>query len=701
MKKAILLLLVLALCGSALCGEFDKYALKPLDYKGVFLKGELKRQFEETAAFYYGLSDDFLLYPFRVRASLPAPGGSMGGVYAGHGPFGQFLSGYARAYAATGDEKYRDKALHLMTEWGRTIDDAGYGFPLKDGFLVAYQYEKLMGGLADVYHYCNAPEAKAYMDRITDWAEKNIPRDKAYCDVTGAMTGEWYTLSENLYRVYLFTGDERYKRFAEVWEYTEYWDEVASGDWNAIYSHPGWHHGYSHVNTFASLGAAYAAGRGDWYLETLKTAYGFVQDEQCFATGGYGAAEVLLPRQGVIMTAKTNHNTFETQCGSWAGFKIVKYLTGFTGEARYGDWTEKLIINGVGASLPTSGYGVTFYYSDYAAEGAEKILKPDMGWPCCSGTRAEAVPDYHDQLYYRDGSNIYISQFFASGAEIDVKGVRVRLEQTTAFPEEEKTLINVDPEEPAVFGLCFRIPAWADRGVSLTVNGKRIPFEKLRGWGRALRKWRPGDRAEISFPMSLYACRLFGERDNPYVVMYGPTALVCMKKGVPENPYRLLDPDTIAGELVREEGMVWRHRDRPEIEFRPFYALGEGEAYYMYIADPAEHYLGAVYKGGWDKRGSVMVTGTPGIVAEKKIWGRGVRISALRYDDCGIMDVYIDGEKAGEIDLFGPERGEKASFEFFAPTKGKHTVRVVTTDRRNPESKDGIFNIERIDGIVN
>ena len=39
-----------------------------------------------------------------------------------------------------------------MTEWGKTIDDAGYGFPLKDGFLVAYHYEKLMGGLADIYH---------------------------------------------------------------------------------------------------------------------------------------------------------------------------------------------------------------------------------------------------------------------------------------------------------------------------------------------------------------------------------------------------------------------------------------------------------------------------------------------------------------------------------------------------------------------
>ena len=34
---------------------------------------------------------------------------------------------------------------------------------------------------------------------------------------------EWYTLSENLYRAYQFTGDSKYKTFGDVWRYPHYW----------------------------------------------------------------------------------------------------------------------------------------------------------------------------------------------------------------------------------------------------------------------------------------------------------------------------------------------------------------------------------------------------------------------------------------------------------------------------------------------
>ena len=68
MKRLFLLLLLVSLWSPPLWGEPDRYVLKPMDYKGVYLKGELQRQFEENEAFYYGLSDDYLLYPFRVRA---------------------------------------------------------------------------------------------------------------------------------------------------------------------------------------------------------------------------------------------------------------------------------------------------------------------------------------------------------------------------------------------------------------------------------------------------------------------------------------------------------------------------------------------------------------------------------------------------------------------------------------------------------
>ncbi|MBR4749281.1 MAG: glycoside hydrolase family 127 protein [Abditibacteriota bacterium] len=699
MLKVFTCLCLLFLCAAALCGEFDRYALKPMDYKGVVLKGELGRQFAENSRFYLNLNDDSLLKPYRERAGQPAPGENMGGVYVGHGPFGQFLAGYARAYAASGDERYKDKALYLMREWGKTIEEDGFFLPSKGGLLGAYQYEKLMGGLADIYHYCGEKEAKVYMDRITDWAEKNLPRTREYCDVTGINTGEWYTLSENLYRVWLYTGDERYRDFAKVWEYIKYWTEVHDGDTEEMFKRPGWHHGYSHVNTFASLGTAYAATGNGWYLDTLKAAYDFVTDTQCYATGGFGASESLMPEEELIKASKTLHNTFETQCGSWAGFKIVKYLTGLTGEGRYGDWTEKLLVNGIGASLPMKENGVTFYYSDYAAEGAEKINKPQVGWPCCSGTRAEAIPDYCDQLYYYDDRSICVSQYFASEAAFELTTGKVHLEQLTDFPNEEKTTLVVTPEKSAVFSLKFRIPSWNDSPM-VRINGRDTVYSKVRGWGLLLRRWDPGDRVEIAFPMSLWACHLLDREDNPWVLMYGPVALVCMADGVDQNPFRKLDAASPGKQLVRGEGMTWRHKNYPELIFKPFYDVREGEIYYMYITDPTISYLGAVYKGGWIKRDNWMTVYFAGPTAERTLWGDTVRVSYYLFNDCGIMDVYIDGEKKGEIDLYKKDaRGERATSVFDAGSKGMHRVRIVTTDRRNPESPQSYFNLERIEGF--
>ncbi len=43
---------------------------------------------------------------------------------------------------------------------------------------------------------------------------------------------------------------------------------------------------------------------------------------------------------------------------------MTRYLQEFTGEARFGDWMERLFYNGVGAALPITTGGKSFYYSD-------------------------------------------------------------------------------------------------------------------------------------------------------------------------------------------------------------------------------------------------------------------------------------------------------------------------------------------------
>src|SRR5262249_53074480 len=149
-------------------------------------------------------------------------------------------------------------------------------------------------------------------------------------------------------------------------------------------------HAYSHVNTFSSAAMAYAVTGDAKYLNIIKNAYDFLQNVQCYATGGFGPSEFIVSSDGGLgRSLDTRTDSFETGCGSWAAFKLGRYLIGFTAEARYGDWMERILYNGIGSALPVAEGGKNFYYSDYRAAGAMKVYNWEA-WTCCSGSYIQA-----------------------------------------------------------------------------------------------------------------------------------------------------------------------------------------------------------------------------------------------------------------------------------------------------------------------
>ena len=84
----------------------------------------------------------------------------------------------------------------------------------------------------------------------------------------------------------------------------------------------------------------------------------------------------------------------------------------FTGEARYGDWIERLFYNGVGAALPPTGRGRNFYYGDYRVGGGMK----DNNWDnftCCSGTYSQNG-GITTISYYKDAASLYVNLYVPS-----------------------------------------------------------------------------------------------------------------------------------------------------------------------------------------------------------------------------------------------------------------------------------------------
>jgi len=706
MLRVYALVIIVACVGPSAIADgapvLGQRALKSLDGRSVTLeRGRLQTQVETTREYYLRIPNDDLLKGFRARAGKPAYGSDLGGWYSSDifSIFGQVLSGLSRLYRATGDEGCKDKAIALIEGWAECIADDGFFFYSDKPNAHHYVYDKMVGGLVDAYLYCGYEPALRYLSRITDWAEKNLVRGRPYAD--GTSDTEWYTLTENLYRAYLATGDERYRGFGKVWEYREYWDLYARG--LSIFGErpsggrTGAYHAYSHVNNLGGLGASYLVTGDRDDLQTLVKAYDYLQAHQCYATGGYGPDEQLLPRDELVRRLRTTHNSFETQCGSWAAFKMSKYLITCTGEARYGDWVERLIYNGIGAEIPMDADGNTFYYSDYDLGGGRKTHTAGA-WPCCAGTHPMAVADYSELIYFEGPRGLFVNLFVPSTVELPVDGRTVRIRQQTRFPETPDTELIVETTRPARFDIAFRVPAWVSSRPQVEVDGSPIAGPAVyRGWATVRRTWRDGDRMRVVLPMGLWSESLDPSAPYPAAVLYGPVVLAF--RAPHPRALRSLDLDRLADELVADRGepSVFRLARDPGVTARPFYAYAQGEPYYMYVSPDMAQFIATTecaLDGAWPvNAGTFRATDQIGSSVECTFEGTGVTWVGSLFDDAGIAEVRIDGTVVAQVDQYDPGRGIPFRWDSRELAPGRHAIRLTLIEAANPASKGHYINL--------
>lgn len=532
-----------------------KAVIEAFDYDGVrLLPGRLQAQVQSAREVYASIPDDSILKGFRREGGLPAPGEDMRGWCKTRSAviFGQLLSGLARMGRVTGDHSLWSKADALLAGWHETLPADG------NLRLRPYDWDKLVCGLVDMHHYAGSASALPILAEITQWAARTFDRTRRHSDnfdFWGAGPGatqEWYTLPENLYRAYLATGDTQYKEFGDVWRYDDYWrpfvDAAALPEVVPV-------HAYSHANSFSSAAMAYAVSGDARYLRIAVNAYDFLQRTQCYATGGFGPDERFMPPDGSLgrsLDLYAGHA--EIPCGSWAGFKLSRYLMGLTGDARFGDWIETMIYNAIGAALPTEPDGRTYYYGDYRiSSGLKQHYWHE--WPCCSGTYWQLMADYHNVIYFKGPDALYVNLFVPSEVTWPHDGQTVCVRQETDYPEAETTTLRVELARPARFAINLRIPGWV-RGASVTVNGDAQSIRAAAGkWATVEREWRAGDRVTLRLPMQLRMEPVDPQHPHRVAVLFGPTVLA-QDEACCRRPFALAAGAELDSALAREEGQV-------------------------------------------------------------------------------------------------------------------------------------------------
>ncbi|MDO4293577.1 MAG: glycoside hydrolase family 127 protein [Eubacteriales bacterium] len=591
--------------------------LQNFGYRDVELKeSHFKAQRDGLIETYLAIPNDDLLHYFRQVAGLVEEDGGLEGWYGNNAcTFGQKLGAFARLYLVTGDVRLKDKALALADGWGVCAAASQAVIDVND----TYVYDKVMGGFADMLEYLQYEPARDYLRRLTKSAmerfQREVPRDGLQT-MSPSMI-EWYTLPEQLYRAYVLTGEELYLTFAGEWDYPYFWDKLLKRDFQI-----GPRHAYSHVNCLSSAAMAWQVTGEQRYLEAMRIAYDEILQNHTFATGGYGPAETLFPdEEGYLgdslkaaWDTDKRHETYvnfgnsvrgrddkwgscEVSCCSWAVFKLCNYLLTFTGEAKYGDWAEKLLYNGCGGQPPITGEGKVMYYADYFINGGFKSTEDgrthgdgcSFEWQCCTGTFPEDVAEYANMLYYRDETGLYVSQYLPSRVAFAIGGEKVSLENTSAYPKEKQLRFVLHSTAPVHFALRFRVPAWAAGKNSVRINGQTVDAAALpNSWLVLERTWQEQDVVEIDFAFTLRLEAADAYSPRVAALCYGPLVLVCNKMSLLDadmaHPEEWLEP-------IEKEGYSFAFRTKPGHvkpfhrlvrEFYPYYEVPEKEWYYMY-----------------------------------------------------------------------------------------------------------------------
>jgi hypothetical protein len=525
-------------------------ATRPLEEFGygdvVFASGLHEKQLQETHAVLMGLSEDSLLKPLRQMVGRPAPGEDLGGWYhydpdydshpgdvgfAPACPFGQWVSALARMYAITGSLQTREKVLRLNRLYAQTISGDFY----ENNRFPAYCYDKLVCGLIDSHQFAGDPDAYAILEHTSDTALPHLPgkavehgrrwRKNLADEYTW---DESYTISENLFIAYQRGAGDRYRSLATQYLDDAYYDPLAEGQ-NVLAGR----HAYSYVNSLSSAMQAYLTLGSEKHLRAATNAFEMLK-EQSFATGGWGPDELLsAPGSGDLAASLTNsHSSFETPCGSYAHFKLTRYLLRVTRDSRYGDSMERMMYNTVLGAKPLLADGSTFYYADYNFNGS-KFYKP-YHWPCCSGTLPQVAADYRINTYFRDPSGIYVNLYIPSTLRWTQGNAYVSLTQKSKFPFDSLVEFDVATSKKTEFAINLRIPAWAD-SATVAVNGKRVPASVIPGKFLAIRRhWKTGDRIELDLPMRLRLEPIDTRHPQIVALLCGPLVLFSITNTAPD-----------------------------------------------------------------------------------------------------------------------------------------------------------------------
>lgn len=544
-------------------GSFEKindavpYQALPLPLSDVRLTGgPLQHAQELDAKYLLELEPDRMLYYLQMRAGLEPKAKEGYGGWDGAGRqltghiAGHYLSAISYMYAATGDERFKQRADYMVSELKAIQDKQGDGYigalmatvrgtngrntlvdgkirfeALAKGVIQSggfdlngmwspwYVEHKIFAGLRDAYRLTGNREALDVEIKFAGWVD-SILSQLSDAQIQNMLKTEFGGMDEVMADLYADTGDPRWSKAFHYFEHRAIIDPLAE-DRDILAGK----HGNTQVPKLIGDLMYYVYTGDATNGAAAKFFWNQVVYHHSFATGGHGKDEYF--GEPDKLNNQVDGRTDES-CNVYNMLKMTRTLFALHPDVKYAEFQETALFNHVLGSIDPNdgrtcymvpvGRGVTHEYQDMFES-----------FTCCVGTGMENHALHGYGVYYESPGRLWVNLYTPSTATWKTEGAK--LDVQTDFPEGESVKMALTLKSSKKFTLALRRPSWAGDGFVVKVNGKNVSdVPPPDHYVELNRRWKNGDTIELVLPKTLHLDPL---PDNPrrVALMWGPLVL--------------------------------------------------------------------------------------------------------------------------------------------------------------------------------
>lgn len=488
------------------------------------------------------LDADRLLSPYLREAGLPPKAQSYGnwentgldGHIGGH-----YLSAVSMMYAATGDQRMKERMEYMLSELRRAQIANGDGylggipggkamwqeiseghidagsFSLNKKWVPLYNIHKIFAGLRDAWLYGNSALAKQMLIELSDWTI-HLVENLSDAQIQKMLISEHGGLNEVFADVAAITGDEKYLHLAIQFSHRAILEPLINGEDKLTGLHANTQIpkviGYKRISEINGDSAWAYAARFFW---------NDVIDKRSVSIGGNSVREHFHPVDDYSEMISSEQGP-ET-CNTYNMLKLTKHLFLSDPQVKYTDYYERALYNHI-LSTEEPEHGGFVYFTPMRPGHYRVYSQPQTSFWCCVGSGLENHTKYGEMIYAHSDDDIYVNLFIPSVLNWNEK--KLQLTQETNFPDAEKTTLTVNPNKKSSFALLIRYPKWMKPGtLKIKVNGKMQTINASPGQYVSLRRtWKKGDKVELQLPMQTTVEQL-PDGENYFSFQHGPIVL--------------------------------------------------------------------------------------------------------------------------------------------------------------------------------